>query len=151
MTSPFWHGMRGILYVSQVAAGEENALAIQLCGDQAALEWRQEDPNYLYLKYPNKPEEIYKRGNHYLSDATVFNIRIPAGHLEGFIEAFANIYSYVADVISARKSGEKPDKLAMDFPTVQDGARGVHFIHKAIGSGQNRKWVTMVYSPPGSG
>lgn len=143
------NGLRGILYVSQVSIGEENALKIRLYGDEAALEWRQENPNYLRLKYPNRPEEILKRGNDYLSDAAQYHNRIPAGHPEGFIEAFANIYSNVAEVIAARRSGDKPNKFALDFPTVEDGARGVHFIHKAIESGKNKKWVTMDYDLPG--
>ncbi|MDZ7658206.1 MAG: Gfo/Idh/MocA family oxidoreductase [Fodinibius sp.] len=142
------NGMRGVLYVSQVAIGEENALKVRLYGDEAALEWRQENPNYLHLKYPDKPEKIRKRGNDYLSDAAKYNNRIPAGHPEGFIEAFANIYSNVAEVIAARRAGEEPDKLALDFPTVEDGARGVHFIHKAIESGKNKEWVAMDYDPP---
>ncbi len=143
-------GLRGILYVSQVAIGEENALKIRLYGDEAALEWRQENPNYLRLKYPDKPEEIYKRGNDYLSDAASYNNRVPAGHPEGFIEAFANVYSNVAEVITARRSGDAPNELALDFPTVEDGARGVHFIHKAIESGKKAKWIAMDYNPPGS-
>ncbi len=142
------NGMRGILYASQVSVGEENGLRIRLYGDQAALEWKQELPNELRLKYPDKPEEIHKRGNSYLSEAAQYRNRIPAGHPEGFIEAFANIYSNVAEVIAAYKLGEQPDKRAMDFPTVQDGARGVHFIHKAIESGKQKKWVDMDYTPP---
>ncbi len=142
------NGMRGILSVSQVAVGEENGLKIRLYGDEAALEWRQEDPNYLQVKYSDGPEEIHKRGNAYLSAAAKHNNRIPAGHPEGFIEAFANIYSNIAEVIAAQRSGYKPNKLALDFPTVRDGAHGVHFIHKAIESGKNRKWVGMDYNPP---
>jgi predicted dehydrogenase len=141
------HGLRGILYASQVAIGEENGLKIRLYGDEAALEWEQENPNYLRIKYPNKPEKIYKRGNDYLSDVANYHNRIPAGHPEGFIEAFANIYSNVAEVIAARRSGDKPNKLALDFPSVEDGARGVHFIHKAIESGNNNEWVAMDYEP----
>jgi predicted dehydrogenase len=142
------NGMRGILSVSQVAIGEENGLKIRLYGDEAALEWRQENPNYLQVKYPDGPEEIHKRGNDYLSAAAKHNNRIPAGHPEGFIEAFANIYSNVAEVMAAQRSEDKPNKLALDFPTVRDGAHGVHFIHKAIESGENRKWVGMDYNPP---
>lgn len=141
------HGLRGILYASQVAIGEENGLKIRLYGDEAALEWEQENPNYLRIKYPNKPEKIYKRGNDYLSDVANYHNRIPPGHPEGFIEAFANIYSNVAEVIAARRSGDKPNKLALDFPSVEDGARGVHFIHKAIESGNNNEWVAMDYEP----
>lgn len=141
-------GLRGILYVSQISVGDENDLNIRLYGEKAALEWYQENPNYLHLKYPDGPEEIYKRGNPYLSDVAEAGNRIPPGHPEGFIEAFANIYSNVADVIEARLTDEEPDKLSLDFPTVQDGARGVHFIHKAIESGKNKRWVDMTYDPP---
>lgn len=141
-------GLRGILYASQVSIGEENNLKIRLYGDEAALEWQQEQPNNLHLKHPNKPEEIYKRGNDYLSESAKYYNRIPSGHPEGFIEAFANIYSNVADVVTARKNNNTPNSYSMDFPTVQDGARGVHFIHKAIESGRKNKWVNMEYSPP---
>lgn len=140
-------GLRGILYCSQVSVGEENDLNIRLYGDKASLEWHQENPNYLRIKYEDAPEEVYKRGNTYLSEAAQFGNRIPQGHPEGFIEAFANIYSNVADVIEARLSGEEADDLSHDFPTVYDGAHGVHFINKAIESGKNRKWVDMDYDP----
>lgn len=142
-------GVRGILYSSQISIGEENDFNIRIYGDEASLEWQQENPNYLNIKYPDGPEEIYKRGNPYLSDEANFNNRIPPGHPEGFIEAFANIYSNVADTIAARLKGEKPNPKALDFPTVYDGAIGVHFIHKAIESGKKREWVDMEYTPPG--
>lgn len=142
------NGMRGILYVSQVSIGEENDLNIRLYGDKASLEWHQENPNYLSVKYGDGPEEIYKRGNPYLSEAATAGNRIPPGHPEGFIEAFANIYSNAADVIAARLTGTEPDELSLDFPTVQDGARGVFFIHKSIESGKKRSWVDMDYQPP---
>ncbi len=143
-------GVRGILYASQISIGEENDFNIRLYGDEAALEWHQENPNYLSITYPDRPEEIYKRGNPYLSDVANAHNRIPPGHPEGFIEAFANIYSNVADTIAARIMGENPPEHALDFPTVQDGAIGVYFIHKAIESGKNREWIDMSYQPPGS-
>lgn len=143
------NGAKGVLYASQISVGEENALNIRVYGTKAALEWNQENPNYLHLRYMDKPEEIYKRGNDYLSDAAKFASRIPSGHPEGFIEAFANIYSNVADVISARLSNTTPDAHSLDFPTVQDGARGVHFIHKSIESGKKEEWMDMDYTPPG--
>lgn len=139
-------GVRGVMYCSQISIGEENDLSIRIYGDQASLKWRQENPNYLNIKYPDKPEEIYKRGNPYLSDAANFGNRIPPGHPEGFIEAFANIYSNVADTITARLKGEKPDPKMLDFPTVVDGAIGVHFVHKVIESGKKNAWVDMEYS-----
>jgi predicted dehydrogenase len=143
-------GVRGVLYTSQISVGEENDFNIRIYGDEASLEWHQENPNYLNLKYPDKPEEIYKRGNPYLSEEANFGNRIPPGHPEGFIEAFANIYSNVADTIAARITGKQPDSKSLDFPTVYDGAIGVHFIHKAIESGKKRKWVDMDYQPPGN-
>lgn len=140
-------GLRGILYASQISVGEENDFNIRLYGDKAALEWHQETPSYLHLKYPDKPEEIYKRGNPYLSEQANFGNRIPPGHPEGFIEAFANIYSNVADTIACRIEGREPDPKMLDFPSVHDGAVGVHFIHKAIESGKKREWVDMQYDP----
>lgn len=142
------NGVRGILYASQVSIGEENDFSIRIYGDEAALEWHQENPNYLHVKYPDKPEQICKRGNPYLSDASNSGSRVPPGHPEGFIEAFANIYSSVADAIAARTNGENLSEQTFDFPTVQDGAIGVHFIHKAIESGNKRQWVDMQYTPP---
>lgn len=143
-------GVRGVLYSSQISIGEENDLSIRIYGDEASLEWHQESPNYLHVKYPDRPEEIYKRGNPYLSEEANFGNRIPPGHPEGFIEAFANIYSNVADTIAARINGVEPDPKTLDFPTVYDGAVGVHFIHKAIESGKKREWVEMDYQPPSS-
>lgn len=143
-------GVRGILYASQISVGEENNLNIRIYGTDASLEWRQENPNYLHVKYPDRPEEIYKRGNPYLSDIAQFNNRIPPGHPEGFIEAFANIYLNVARTILAREKGKEPDEFSADFPTVQDGAIGVHFIHKSIESGKKQQWMDMQYSPPGN-
>lgn len=144
-------GVRGILYASQVSVGEENPLNIRIYGTKASLQWSQENPNYLHLKYPDRPEEIYKRGNPYLSKAAEFNTRIPPGHPEGFIEAFANIYRNVGLTILAKERGEEPTELISDFPTVYDGAIGVHFVHKTIESGQKKQWVDMEYQPPGAG
>lgn len=142
-------GVKGILYASQISVGEENDLKIRVYGTDASLEWRQENPNYLRVKYPDRPEEIYKRGNPYLSDIANFNNRIPPGHPEGFIEAFANVYLNVARTILAREKGQKADEFSSDFPLVQDGAIGVHFIHKTIESGKKKQWIDMRYAPPG--
>ena len=141
-------GARGVLYVSQISVGEENPLKIRVYGTKASLEWNQERPGALRVKYPDRPEETRKRGNPYLSDEARFNMRIPPGHPEGFIEAFANVYRNIALTIQARKEGVEPDPLAADFPTVQDGAMGVHFIHKAVESSNKGEWVEMLYHPP---
>lgn len=141
-------GARGILYASQVSVGEENDLRLRVYGTEAALEWRQETPDYLLLKYPDKPAERLSRGNAYLSPESLHATRLPPGHPEGFIEAFANIYRSAARCIAATLEGGEPDPLDTDYPTVQDGARGVHFIHRAIESGRERIWVDAAYTPP---
>ncbi|NGP76605.1 Gfo/Idh/MocA family oxidoreductase [Balneolaceae bacterium YR4-1] len=143
-------GVKAILYCSQISVGEENDLKIRIYGTDASLEWGQENPNYLYVRYPDRPEEIYKRGNPYLSEIANFNNRIPPGHPEGFIEAFANIYMNVGRTILAKEKGVELNRFSTDFPTVYDGAVGVHFIHKTIESGKKNEWVDMNYSP-GSG
>lgn len=139
-------GARGILYCSQISVGEENDLNIRIYGTRGALEWHQESPNYLSYRSSDGPERIYKRGNDYLVDAAKRNSRLPSGHHEAFIEAFANIYTNAAKDIDARIHGGSANDV--DYPTVQDGAIGVHFIHKAIESGTKRDWVDVSYTPP---
>lgn len=141
-------GARGILYCSQISIGEENSLRIRVYGTKASLEWKQENPNYLSVLHPDGPEEIYKRGNEYLSDIAQHNTRIPPGHPEGFIEAFGNIYINFANTLDAHLSGEEASEFDLDFPTVQDGARGVDFIHKVIESGKAGNWIKVDYNPP---
>jgi predicted dehydrogenase len=141
-------GARGVLYASQISPGEENNLVIRVYGEDAGLEWHQENPNYLTVKYLDKPMEIWTRGSGYLGEPAGANTRIPFGHPEGFIEAFANIYKAVGNTIAARLSREKPDTLDLDFPTVVDGAFGVHFIHKTVESGKAKGWINAEYSPP---
>ncbi len=141
-------GVRGVLYCSQVSVGEENDINIRVYGTKGSLEWHQENPNYLSFRTNDGPEQIYKRGNDYLADAAKRNSRLPSGHPEAFIEAFANIYVNAARAIAARVVGEEVDPMDVDYPTVQDGAVGVHFIHKAIESGRKRDWVDAAYTPP---
>jgi len=145
-------GVKGLLFASQISIGEENGLAIWIYGDQAAIEWHQEHPNYLYVKKPDAPLEVWRRGNDYIgekSPAAARATRIPSGHPEAFIEAFANIYVnaiYVnaAETIRARIAGVKPDPLALDFPTVGDGLRGMLFIEAVVKSARmGAKWVKM--------
>ncbi len=141
-------GARGVLYASQISPGEENNLVIRVYGETAALEWHQENPNYLTVKYLDKPTEVWTRGSGYLGEAAGSNTRIPFGHPEGFIEAFANIYKAVGNTIAAKLAGETPGKLDLDFPTAVDGAFGVHFIHKTVESGKAKGWIPAEYHPP---
>ncbi len=145
----FNNGARGVLHCSQVSVGEENDINIRIWGTEGALEWHQENPNYLHVRGSGGPERIYKRGNEYLSEITQYYSRLPFGHPEAFIEAFANIYLAAARTIAAHEAGDQPGPFDTDYPTVQDGAYGVHFIHKAVESGKRRAWVDASYAPPG--
>jgi len=142
-------GARGIIYSSQMSVGEENGLRVRIYGTKAGLDWRQENPNYLELLHGNAPVHTYRRGNDYLDPIVKHNSRLPFGHHEAFIEAFANVYVNAARTMAARIAGHKPGEFDTDFPTVQDGARGVHFIEKAIESGKKKGWVDARYTPPG--
>ncbi|MEP7002323.1 MAG: Gfo/Idh/MocA family oxidoreductase, partial [bacterium] len=129
-------GAKGILFCSQISVGEENRLAIRVYGTTASLEWHQEDPNFLYVRHSDLPMEVYKPGHAHLVASAQRSARMPAGHPEGLLEAFANIYSNAIRVMSAKAAGVAPDPLDLDFPTVRDGAAGVHFIQCALRSGR---------------
>lgn len=138
----FDNGARGILYASQISAGEENDLAIRVYGEKGGIEWRQMSPNTLIVKWLDKPKQILRTGVGDLCPATQAHTRIPAGHPEGYLEAFANIYRNVAKCIQARISGQTIDPIYEDYPTVDDGVRGMEFLYKVIESGQSElKWV----------
>ena len=138
----FKGGAKGILTASQVCPGQENSLSIRVWGTKAGLEWHQENPNYLFVRSNDGPEMIYKRGNAYLCEAATAASRIPAGHPEAFIEAFANVYKDFTDTVRAKIMGIEPSEIMLDFPTVVDGARGVFFINKAVeSSASDIKWM----------
>ena len=141
-------GARGVLHASQVSVGEENNLNIRVHGETGSLQWFQEHPNWLYYRDLSGPEQVFKRGNDYLGAAAQHNSRLPSGHPEAFLEAFANIYLNAGRTIAARISGQDPEPEDLDFPSVQDGARGVHFILTALKSGRERGWVDAAYTPP---
>ena len=141
-------GARGLLHASQIAAGEENNLNIRVYGETGSLQWFQERPNYLHHRTLDGPEQVLKRGNDYLSESAQLNTRLPSGHPEAFIEAFANIYLSAGRTIATRQSGAYSGDNDLDFPSVQDGARGVHFILSALESGRCREWVNARYTPP---
>ncbi len=134
-------GARGILYASQISNGDENNLNIRIYGTKASLEWHQEEPNDLLVKYADKPRQVYRRGNTYLGKAAQSNSRTPFAHPEGFIEAFANVYLAAAEAISDEVSGKKP-RGDYDFPTVDDGVYGMAFIETVVKSSKgNEKWT----------
>ena len=140
----FDSGACGILYASQFSAGEENNLRIRVYGTEGALEWHQEEPNHLWFRTNDGPAQLYRRGNGYLCDAAQRANRLPPGHPEAFIEAFANIYVNATDAIRAKILKQEPDELVLDFPTVVDGARGLAFIESAVESSRSdQKWYPM--------
>ncbi len=141
-------GARGVLYASQVSLGEENNLRLRVYGTQASIEWAQEDPNYLRVRHPDRPMEVFTRGHDYLAPAARHAARLPPGHPEAFLEAFANVYLNACRTMAARIAGTDPGPFDTDFPTVQDGAVGVYFVQRAIESGRSRAWVDASYSPP---
>jgi predicted dehydrogenase len=136
-------GARGVLYASQISAGEENNLAIRVYGTKGSLEWHQEHPNELVVKFQDAPRKTYRRGNSYVSDAAKKFTRLPFGHPEAFIEAFANIYLEAARAIEAEVMGQ-PSPEGLDFPTVDDGVEGMAFIATAVRSAkEGGAWTKM--------
>ncbi|MCY7329600.1 MAG: Gfo/Idh/MocA family oxidoreductase, partial [Saprospiraceae bacterium] len=137
-------GAKGILHASQICAGEENNLNIRVYGEKGGLEWRQMEPNTLLAKWLDRPTQIYRTGIGPQYPEALAHFRIPGGHPEGYLEAFANIYRNFALTLRARLEGRLPDPLYADFPTVHDGVRGMHFVEKVIESGKSaQKWVAM--------
>jgi predicted dehydrogenase len=135
-------GARGVLICSQISTGEENNLSIRIYGSEAGLEWRQENPTELLLKPAAAPAQVLRAGNDYLCEEAKNASRLPPGHPEAFIEAFANVYAGVAEEIRIRKGEREPGGAKKGFPTVHDGARGVHFIEKAVESARSdRRWM----------
>jgi predicted dehydrogenase len=137
----FENGANGVLIASQIAAGEENALSIRVYGEKGGLEWHQESPNTLKLKWLDAPAQVYRTGHDYLSDIAKYNTRTPAGHPEGYLEAFANIYRNFASTLACLQEGTEASAEMLDFPTVLDGVRGMAFIENVIASGRSDdKW-----------
>ena len=140
----FEGGAKGIIHASQISNGDENDLNIRVYGTKASLEWHQEDPNELIVKYANAPRKIYRRGNDYISEAAAGHgyTRTPFAHPEGFIEAFANIYLAAARAIADRIDGNPTPEGGYDFPTVDDGVAGVAFIKATVeSSAASLKWM----------
>ncbi len=127
------NGAKGILTCSQIAAGEENGLVIRVYGTQAGLEWHQMEPNTLILKQQGQPSQVLRAGQPYMSPEAQAATRLPAGHPEGFLEAFANVYKLVIADIRRSGAGEAP---LGGYPTVYDGLRGMNFIVKVVESSQ---------------
>ena len=136
--------IEGNLMTSQIASGEENNLKIRVWGDIGGIEWKHSDPNTLLVKLDGQPTQIYRAGvdNSYLSEFTLANCRTPSGHPEGFIEAFANIYRNFSYSVN-NFNNSKPNDPKYDYPTVDEGLRGMQFIDAVIESSKSSKWINI--------
>ena len=139
----FENGAKGVLMATQIAAGEENALKLRVYGDKGGLEWLQHEPNTLLIKWSDRPAEIVRVGNGYMSDIAKHNTRTPGGHPEGYLEAFANIYRNFSLTLRAKMNKQVPKPEWLDFPGVEDGIRGMMFIDAVVKAGydDSTKWV----------
>ena len=141
----FDNGAKGVLMASQVAAGEENALKIRVYGEKGGVEWFQHEPNSLIVKWLEAPAQILRAGSAHLYKAASHNCRTPAGHPEGYLEAFANIYRNFALTLGCKIDGTTPTPEMLDFPGIEDGLRGMAFIDNVVASSQSdKKWTPYV-------
>ncbi len=136
----FDNGAKGVLHASQISVGEENGLNVRIYGEKAGLEWHQMEPNTLLVKYPDRPTEIRRTGGPTATDAATAATRIPAGHPEGYLEGFANLYKNFA--ASLRDPSAEPD-----YPTIADGVRGMTFIETVVASSQANAAWTPIQNP----
>jgi len=144
----FDNGAAGVLMASQVAAGEENALKIRIYGEKGGLEWAQQEPNTLLVKWLDQPAQILRAGSNYgdrLSSFATHNARTPGGHPEGYLEAFGNIYRNFALTLLSKLENKEPTKEMLDFPRVDEGIRGMAFIENVVNSSaSDKKWTDYV-------
>ena len=140
----FKGGGKGVLTISQVATGEENDLRLRIYGSEGAIVWHQENPNYLEVYRYGKPRETMTRGQGYLSEIAGECTRVPTGHPEGYLEAFATIYCGAAKAIRSHIDGKPLETAEYEFPTVYDGLRGMQFIYSSVDSCEKGSaWVSM--------
>ncbi len=138
----FNNGASGVLMATQVAVGVENDLKLRVYGEKGGLEWKQTEPNTLIFRPLDGPVQVIRTGTGYLSDVATANTRTPAGHPEGYIEAFANIYMEFVRAVRDRMSGEEKPVEEYDFPNVSDGVRGMAFVTNMIKSSKSEtKWT----------
>ena len=140
----FDNGARGIIWASQIAIGRENGLNIRVFGEKGSLEWHQMEPNTLIVDWLDKPRELRRTGTAWVSKASAAVGRVPAGHPEGYLEAFANVYRNFATALIDHLKGKKVREEKYDYPTVHDGVRGMAYLETIIKSAKTRgKWTKM--------
>ena len=140
----FEGGIPGVLTVSQIAAGEENAIKVRVFGETGGIMWTQRDPNSLTVMWNDKADEIYRTGSGYVSEAAQANSRTPAGHPEGYLEAFANIYRNFAMHLRAHSEGKEHNMEVYDYPGMEDGVHGLSLVDAVVESTEKGNvWVTV--------
>lgn len=139
----FDNGAKGVLMATQIAAGEENAIRIRIYGDKGGVDWEQMEPNTLTIKWLGQPMQVLRVGTSLDSAVAAHNTRVPGGHPEGYLEAFANIYRNFSLTVRAKANGQQPTAEMLDFPGVEDGIRGMQFIDTVVKAGYDdtAKWV----------
>jgi predicted dehydrogenase len=139
------NGAKGVLYASQVSVGEENGPQIRIYGEKGSIAWDQLNPNRMVVKHLDQPAQVLTPGaNHpYLSESAQANTRLPAGHPEGYLEAFANLYKHFATQVRCHLDGTKVPATAQDVPTIHDGVRGMKFIDAVVKSSQQQAWLKL--------
>ena len=144
MLVEYENGVNGAYWCSQIAAGKLNGLCVRIYGSEGSLEWEQQFPDYVKYTPKGKPTQLLSRGTGYITEAAGAYSRIPSGHPEGLIIAFANIYKNVASAIIKQKSGAAVAPCEFDFPTAEDGLNGIKFVHAVIESAaKDSAWVTL--------
>jgi predicted dehydrogenase len=140
----FNNGAKGVLHSSQISVGEENNLNIRVYGEKGGLEWHQNEPNTMLVKWLDQPTQIYRTANGYLGANAAAATRTPAAHPEGYLEAFANIYKNFTNHIRATHEGRQPTEVELDYPTIEDGVRGMAFIEAVVASSKNNAaWTSL--------
>ncbi|MBE9662852.1 Gfo/Idh/MocA family oxidoreductase [Mucilaginibacter myungsuensis] len=138
------NGASGTLMATQIAAGEENNLRIRIYGEEGGMEWQQADNNTLQIKWLHQPTEIYRTGAEYNGTFAQHNFRVPPGHPEGYLEAFANLYRNFAECVEASIEGKEASVESKDYPGIEEGVRGMAFIETVIASGKSdQKWIEL--------
>jgi predicted dehydrogenase len=140
----FDNGASGVLMATQIAAGEENNVKIRVYGEKGGIKWEQEDANSLWVKWPDKPAQVYRTGSGYADSFAKHNSRTPGGHPEGYLEAFANLYRNFTLTLKAKLNGQVAQEEWLDFPSIEEGVRGMAFIDKVIDAGSSSvKWIDL--------
>jgi predicted dehydrogenase len=140
----FEGGAKGVLHASQISVGEENNLNIRVYGEKGGLEWHQNEPNTMLVKWLDQPMQVYRTANGYLGKAALAAGRTPPAHPEGYLEAFANVYRNFASHIRHVIAGTTPDELVLDYPKIEDGIRGMAFIEAVVKSSKkNAAWTKL--------